>query len=101
MPNQVESYVTIDGRTVCLGIKHPSGAYDQIFITVRQFQVCQHGMLSVMTGQVCCLQLLLALASQVILRSKTHGMCDHILLSQIRDFLFITSCNLQIYGRDI
>jgi hypothetical protein len=24
---------------VCLGIKHPSGAYDQIFITVRQLRV--------------------------------------------------------------
>jgi hypothetical protein len=26
-----ESYVTTDGQSVCLGIKHPSGAYDQIF----------------------------------------------------------------------
>jgi hypothetical protein len=26
-------------RPVCLRIKHPSGAYSQIFITVRQLQV--------------------------------------------------------------
>jgi hypothetical protein len=33
---------------------------------------------------VCRLQLLLVFASTVILRSKSHGTCDHILLSQIR-----------------
>jgi hypothetical protein len=41
---QSQSYVTTDGQSVsrsfCLGDKHPSGAYDQIFITVRQLQVC-------------------------------------------------------------
>jgi hypothetical protein len=34
---QSQSYVTTDGQsTICLGVKHPSGAYDYIFITVRQ-----------------------------------------------------------------
>jgi hypothetical protein len=40
---------------------------------------------SLTTGWVCRLQLLLALASAVILGSESRGIHDHILLSQSRD----------------
>jgi hypothetical protein len=75
-------------RSVCLGIKHPSGAYDQIIITLRQLRVCWCGAFSLTRGRVCRLQLLLSLASAVILESESRGTRDHILLSQIRDFTF-------------
>jgi hypothetical protein len=76
------------GQPVCLGIKHPSGACDQIFITVKLLQVCWCGALSLMRGWVCNLLLLLALVSAVIFGSESRGTRDHILLSQIRDFPF-------------
>jgi hypothetical protein len=75
-------------RPGCLGIKHPSMAYDHNLITIRQFRVCWCGALSLTRGRVCRLQLLLALANAVILRSKSPGTHDHILLCQIRDFPF-------------
>jgi hypothetical protein len=54
-------------KPVYLGIKHPSGAYDQIFITARQLRVCWCGALTLTRGRVCPLQFLLALANGVIL----------------------------------
>jgi hypothetical protein len=56
-------------QPVCLGMQRPSGAYDQIFITVRQLRVCWRGALSLTRGRVCRLQLLRALASGVIFGS--------------------------------
>jgi hypothetical protein len=75
-------------RSVCLEIKYPTGVYDQIFITVRQLRVYWSGPLSLTRGQICRLQLLLALASAVILGSESCGTHDHILLSQIWDVHF-------------
>jgi hypothetical protein len=72
-------------RPVSLGVKHPSGAYDQIFIAVRHLRVCWCGALSLTREWVCRLQLLLILASAVILVSESRGTRDHILLSKIRD----------------
>jgi hypothetical protein len=69
-------------------IKQPSGAYDQIFITVWQLRVCWCGVLSLTRGRVFRIQLLLALASAVILGSESRGTSYHILLPQIRDFPF-------------
>jgi hypothetical protein len=40
-------------RPVCLGTKHQSGAYDQIYITVRHLQACWSGALSLTRGRVC------------------------------------------------
>jgi hypothetical protein len=54
-------------RPASLGIKHPPGAYDQISITARQLLVYSIGVLFLMKGWVYRLQLLLVLASAVIL----------------------------------
>jgi hypothetical protein len=75
-------------RPVCLQIKHPSGASDQILITVSQLRVCWCGALSLTRERVCRLQLLLGLASKVILGSESRGNRDNILLSPIGDFPF-------------
>jgi hypothetical protein len=102
LPPESESYVTTDGQSASLlGIKHPSGTYDHIFITVRQLRFCWRGAASLTTGCVRCLQLLLAPASAVIFVSKSSGTRDHILLSQISDFLFVTSYDSQGHGGGI
>jgi hypothetical protein len=81
--NSVESSLMLRptvSRPVCLGIKHPSGAYDQIFITVKQMRVCWCGALSLTRGQV------LSFTIAAGPRQRSHS--RNILLSQIRDFTF-------------
>jgi hypothetical protein len=75
-------------RPVCLGTKHPFGAYDQILIIAWHLRVSWFWAPSLTRGRVCRLQLLLALASAVIFGSESRRTRCHSLLSQIRDFPF-------------
>jgi hypothetical protein len=83
-------------QPVYLGIKHPSGASDQILLLSDSSEFVCCAILSLTRGRVCCLRLLLALASAVILGSESHGTRDRILLFQIRDFPF--RCLLRLTG---
>jgi hypothetical protein len=67
-------------RPACLGVKHPSGAQDQILFTVRQLRVCWCGAPSLTTERICRLLLLLVLASVAILGSESRGTHAHVLL---------------------
>jgi hypothetical protein len=71
-------------RPLCFCAKPPSGAQDQILITVRHLPVCWCGPPSLTRGRVCRLQLLLVLASAVILGFDSPGTHDYILLSHSR-----------------
>jgi hypothetical protein len=83
-------------RPVCLGIKHPSRALVQNFITVRRLRVCWCGALSLTRGRVCRLHLFLALASAVILGSESHGT-----RLRFETSLLVASYDSQGYGGSI
>jgi hypothetical protein len=61
-------------RPVYLGIKPSYGAYDQIFITVRQLRVCWYGTPSMTRGRVCRLQLLLSSPGQSLSGPSPAGL---------------------------
>jgi hypothetical protein len=93
---------------VCLGTKHPLGAYDQILIIVWQLRVCWFGPPSLTRGRVCRLQLLLVLASAFIFGSEFRRTRGHILLSRLnfesyspvalsKDCIFTILYNLVLY----
>jgi hypothetical protein len=79
----------------------PSGAHDQIFINVWQLLYYFCGASSLTRGRVCPMYMLLSLASAVFLRSESLRTRDHILLSQIWDFLFVASYDSQGHGGGI
>jgi hypothetical protein len=81
-------------QSVCLGAE-PLETHGQNCFS--QLNTCAHSPFiksSLMIGWVCHLQLLLVLASVFILGSQYRGTRDHILLSQIRDFLFVEASTI-------
>jgi hypothetical protein len=85
---QSQSHIATDGQWVSKSwCRAPSETYDQIFITVWQLRSCLCGTPSVTRGRICLSYMLLVLASAVDLGSESLETRDHILLSQIWDFL--------------
>jgi hypothetical protein len=78
-------YISSSFQSQSYATTHGQSAQDQIVVTVRQLRVCRHGMPSLTRGRVCHLQLLLALASTVILESESGRTHDNISLSQVQD----------------
>jgi hypothetical protein len=64
---------------------NPLETHDQYFFQLNTCHYNPYVTSSLTRGWVCRLQLLLVLASAVILGSESRGPHDHILLSQIRD----------------
>jgi hypothetical protein len=83
-PRPSSSHIATDGQSVSkFWCRAPSGAHDQIFITVWHLRPCFCGAPSLTRGRVCLLYMLLTLTSAIFLRSESLETRDHILLSQI------------------
>jgi hypothetical protein len=87
-------------RPVCRRVKHPSGAYGQIFISLWQLRSCFCGAPSLTRGRSCLLYMLLALASAVLLGSESLWSRDHISL-RFWTSLYVASYDSEGHGGGI
>jgi hypothetical protein len=83
--SQSQSYVTTDGQSVFVSSTHLA-PNTRFLLLSDSLRVCWCGAPSLTRGRVCLLQLLLVLASAVILGSESRGTHDRILFSQVRDY---------------
>jgi hypothetical protein len=88
-------------RSIYLGIKHPSGAYDQIFNYCQTVAgLLMWGALSDETTGLS-FTMLLVLASEVIFGFESRGTRDHILRLRFETSYFVSSYDSQGYAGGI
>jgi hypothetical protein len=93
---QSQRHIATDGRSVSESwCRAPSGAHDQIFITVWQLQSCFYGASSLMRGRVCLLYMQLALASAVFLGAIFLGLVTIFYCLRFETSLFVASYDSQ------
>jgi hypothetical protein len=82
-------------QPVSLGVDPHLGLMTRYLLLFDSYGFAFCGAPSLTRGRVCLLYMVLALASAVFLGSESLGTRDHILLSQIWDFPFVASYDLQ------